>query len=177
MTRASMVVATAIVLACNGGSKSTTLRPPSPGDAQGSGSVKMTPDSPGSFVRGPAVTPAEQLIAWLDSQQRNGEPRLVRLPVVLGKRGPKFSTVGARIGGAPDALTVFVDDAKLGIGLADRARTACKDAPSCALWLEGYWRGQQDGDYTFEVVTVRETIAPEALADASYAEVEGESGN
>jgi hypothetical protein len=181
MRRASVVVtALAAVLACNGASKETTPRPVGSGDdVRGSATVTMTPDSPGSFVRGAALVPADQLIAWLDGQKRGDEPRLIRLPVVLARRGPKFSTVGARVGGAPDGLAVFLDDAKLGIGLADRARTACNDASAttCALWVEGYWRGERDGDYTFEVMAVRDPIAPDQLAGASHAEVQGESGN
>lgn len=139
--------------------------------------MKKTPVPPGRFVRGAAVTPADELRAWLDSQQRGGELRLVRLPVVLAHHGPGFSTAGARIGGGPAALTVFLDDSRLGIGLADRARMACKDADACALWVEGFWRGEQDGGYTFEVRAVREPIALEELAAASHAEVEGERGN
>lgn len=178
MTRATLAAALVVmVAACNGGPKSTAPRPPVPVDAQESAAVNKTTPNAGRFERGPQVTPVEQLIAWLDAQQRDGKPRLVRLPVVLARRGPGFSTVGARIGGASDALTVFVDDAKLGIGLADRARTACKDTPTCALWLEGYWRGQLDGDYTFEVTAVRDPIALDALVAAGFAEVEGEGGN
>jgi hypothetical protein len=179
MRRASViVVALAAVLACNGASKETTPRPVGSGDdVRGSATVTMTPDSPGSFVRGAALVPADQLIAWLDSQKRGDEPRLLRLPVVLARRGPRFSTVGARVGGGSDALAVVLDDSKLGIGLADRARTACKDAATCALWVEGYWRGESDGAYTFEVVAVRDPIAPDQLASASHAEVQGESGN
>jgi hypothetical protein len=178
MTRALVKVAALVVLAaCNGSKGTTPPRHKLTEDAGGSADVKMTSSSPGGFVRGAAIAPTAGLIAWLDGQQLDGAPRLVRLPVVLARRGPRFSTAGARVGLASDALTVFLDDSKLGIGLADRARTACKDADTCALWVEGYWRGQQDGDYTFEVRAVRDAITPDAVAAASHAEVEGESGN
>lgn len=167
------LVVAALLVACGNNGKGKTQRPQTTGDAQGS-AVQM---NAGNFNRGPQVTPAAQLIAWLDSQKRAGEPRLVRLPLVLAKKGPKFSTVGARIGGAADAVTIYADDSKLGIGLADRARSQCKDSPTCAMWCEGFWRGEQDGEYTFEVIAVRDPISEAGLADASYAEVEGESGN
>lgn len=140
--------------------------------------MKLKPDDAGGvFVRGAAITPRDQLIAWLDQQVRDGQPRLLRLPIVLARRGPGFTTAGAKVGTANDALELYVNDTALGIGLADRARTACKGQPVCAMWLEGYWRGEQDGDYTFDVVKVGDPIAPDALAAASFAEVEGESGN
>lgn len=144
----------------------------------GSAAVKMTPEAgSGSFVKGPSVTPGDQLIAWLEQQVFDGEPRLVRLPLVLKKDGYMFSTRGARIGAAEGAVEVYANDAALGIGLADRARSQCKNADSCAMWIEGYWRGKQDGDYTVDVMTVVGPIAADELAAASFAEVQGESGN
>jgi hypothetical protein len=140
--------------------------------------VNKTPDDAGgTFVRGPSVTPGDKLIAWLDAQTVGGEPRLVRLPVVLSKGPSGFSTRGARIGAAAGALEIHCNDAALGIGLADRARQHCKQAPTCAMWLEGYWRGKQDGDYTFDVMKLHAPIAPDAVEGASFAEVQGDSGN
>lgn len=179
MMRAGLVgVMLLVAIACGKATKEPA-RPAGHEDAQGSAAVNKTPDDGGgSFVRGPELTPADKLVAWLDEQKRGGEPKLVRLPISLAKRGPKFSTVGARVGGAADALPVFLDDSALGIGIADRARTQCKDAPTCAMWVEGYWRGKDDaGGYTFQVMTVRDPIAADELATARYAEVQGESGN
>lgn len=140
--------------------------------------MKMTVDAAtGTFVRGPEVTPTAPLLTWLGAQVRAGKPALVRLPIVLARGPMGFSNVRARVGAAADALAVYADDSKLGIGLADRARTACKDAATCALWLEGYWRGEQDGDLTFEVIRVGDPVSAEALAGALHAEVEGDSGN
>ena len=118
-----------------------------------------------TFARGPEVNAREPLLTWLGHQSA-----LLRLPVVLARGPMGFSTAGARIGG----LEVHADDSKLGIGLADRARSAAcdTDAATCALWLEGYWRGEQDGYLTFEVIRVGESISAEALAGALHAEVE-----
>ncbi len=134
-------------------------------------------DGRGTFVRGAAVAPRDQLLDWLGKQVRDGQPRLLRLPVVLKRKGARYSNSGARIGGTPDALEVYLNDAALGISLADRAKTACNDAEVCALWLEGYWKGQQAGSLTFDVVKVGDPIAADAVAAANFAEVEGESGN
>lgn len=128
---------------------------------------------PGPFTRGPGITPADRLIAWLDEQVRDGEPRLVRLPLVLGRgQGPGFSLRGAHIGSAADAVEIRASDSALGIGLADRAATQCGQAPTCAMWVEGYWRGKEDGGYRFDVVYVRDPIAPEAMGSADFVEVE-----
>ena len=127
----------------------------------------------GAFVRGTSVTPTDQLIAWFDQQKRNGEPRLTRVPLVLKKGQVGFSTRGARIG----SLEVYANDAALGMGLADRARSKCKGADQCAFWVEGYWRGKAEDSYQFDVTKVGEPIAVTELAAASFVEVEGESGN
>jgi hypothetical protein len=138
---------------------------------------KTTDDAGGTFVRGPTLTPADALIAWLDKQVLAGEPRLVRLPVILEKGKVGFSTRGARIGASRDAVEIYCNDSKLGVGLADRARSQCRDQDTCAMWLEGYWHGMQDGAYTFAVTKIHARIAPGEVAAASYAEVQGESGN
>lgn len=129
---------------------------------------------PGEFVRGPPLSPAGELLAWLDQLASQRTPRLVRLPVVLARGAVGFSTSGARLGGAAEAPSLRVDDGKLGIGLADRARAACKDAPTCALWLEGHWRGRHDGAWTFEVLRVGAPLDAAALAAATHVEVEPE---
>lgn len=138
---------------------------------------KTPDDGGGTFVRGAAVKPATELAAWLDKQQRDGKPRLVRLPVVLKPGNVGFTTRGARVGAGDDALELYANDASLGVGLADRARKQCADKPQCAFWLDGYWRGKVDGGYQLDVVRVHAPIAADAIAAASHAEVEGESGN
>lgn len=116
------------------------------------------------FVFGAALVPAADLRAWLEAQ-RDG--RRLRLPVVL-VRGPiGFLLSAARLGAGPDALTIRCSDSALGVGLDDRARHAAGDAPSCALWLEGFWRAGG----VFAVVKAGAPIAADALADAA-AEIE-----
>jgi len=181
---AAWVLTGALLCGCTGGSRQVD-KPTGSADesaagssSEGSANVKMTSnDQGGTFVRGPSVAPGDKLIAWLDQQQRNGEPRLVRLPVILQKGQVGFSTRGARIGTSADAVEVYLMDAALGIGVENRARSQCKGAPQCAMWLEGYWRGKQEGAYQFDVTRVVSAIEPGGLAAASYAEVEGESGN
>lgn len=178
MRRAALAIALALLAACPGGSGSSGAKIDEPNVTNaGSSDVTKTPDAGDRFVRGPAVTPADKLVAWFEQQKRGSEPRLVRVPLVLAKAGPGFATRGATIGSGAGALSVYANDAALGIGLADRARRECKGATACAMWVEGYWRGKQDGDYTFDVMTVVRTIPADALAQASYVEVEGESGN
>lgn len=119
------------------------------------------------FVPGVATSPSAALLAWLEA--RRAEGARLRLPVVLVRGDVGFSLRDARIGGGPDAPTIVCDDSALGVGLAERARQACGDAPICALWLEGHWRGG-DGR-VFAVVKTGPAIAAEALALAA-AEVE-----
>lgn len=130
-----------------------------------------------AFVRGPSLVPAPRLVAWLESQKRDGQPRLVRLPLVLRVTDMGIALAGTRVGGDPAALELYANDAALGIGLADRMRGKCSPGELCAVWAQGYWRGTVAGGYQFDVVDVSGTIAPGDLAAANYAEVEGESGN
>lgn len=125
---------------------------------------------------GAALTPADQLVAWLDGQQRAGEPRLVRLPLVLPRGQLGFDISKARIGGAADALEVYANDAALGVGLADRADDRCGDAPACAFRVEGFWRGKQEAGLQLDV-NKAEPLGADELAAVTFAEVEGESGN
>jgi hypothetical protein len=137
----------------------------------------LKPDDGGAtFERGIAVTPTEPLLAWLDAQKRDGQPRLLRLPIVLaGGEFGGFDVSKARIGADPAALTVYANDAALGVGLADRATTACKDGASCGFWVEGYWRGSGDLGYQVDVMRIHGVI--DDLATAGRVEVEGEAGN
>lgn len=123
------------------------------------------------FVHGVSTSPADALMTWLERHVH--DHRRLRLPVVLARGAVWFSLRDARIGGGPDALTILCDDSALGVGLAERARQACGDAPTCALWLEGYWRGGDER--VFKVVKAGPPLAPAALATA-VAEVEEPSG-
>lgn len=129
-----------------------------------------------AYERGAALSPPDKLVAWLDGQKRGSEPRLVRLPIVLPRGQVGFDISKARVGGAADALEIYVNDAGLGVGLGDRADDLCGDAETCAFRVEGYWRGKQTGGLQLDV-NKAEPLSTEALALATYAEVEGESGN
>jgi hypothetical protein len=130
----------------------------------------------GPFVKGAPLTPAKDLVAWFDAQTRNGEPRLTRVPIVLKRGDVGFSSRGARIGGSAKALEVYVSDTALGIGIASRALKCAGD--TCPFLVEGYWRGNEDGTYHYEIRNAsREPISPDELAAITHAEVEGESGN
>ena len=174
----------ASLAACASDSASSKNQTPTTsGPAGGSGSAVSTmkpgnlkPTGGGTFVKGAALTPAKELVAWFEAQQRDGQPRLTRVPIVLKRGDVGFSSRGARIGGSPDALEVFVSDAALGIGIADRARKCTGD--TCPFLVEGYWRGDEDGAYHYEIRSAgREPITSDELATISHAEVEGESGN
>src|SRR5262249_32169920 len=108
----------AVLLASCAGTSPTT-----PGAGTGSGSASaMTHDVEASFQRDVGLKPTDKLLAWLESQTRDGEPLLMRLPFVLAQGVTGFGTSRATIGVSPDALSVFLDDTALGIGIADRAR-------------------------------------------------------
>ena len=119
-----------------------------------------------SFERGPAITPAGELVAWLDQQDK----RLVRLPVTL-----TLSATGAvasatfGVNGEPDARGFELSDHQMGISLKDRLRKVCKPGGTCAVWLVGQW---SPGDKP--LLNVRKldgAIAPDQLAGATHAEV------
>ena len=164
------MVVVALLAGCG---KSPTVDKPS-----GNGSMNKTPSkgSGAAFVQGASLTPNDKLVEWLDKQKLDGKPRLVRLPLVLPKGQLGYDISKARIGGSPDALEIYADDSALGVGLADRAADNCDDAPTCAFWVEGYWRGKQLAGLQFDV-NKAEVLPPDQVASATFAEVEGESGN
>lgn len=130
------------------------------GERDGPGAMTAEPEVR-RFVRGAAAADGEALLVWLEGQAG----RRLRLPVVLGRGAAGFSLRGARVGGGGGALTIRCEDSALGVGLDDRARQACGDAPTCALWLEGYWRGGEER--VFAVVKVGASVTAEELADAA----------
>ena len=132
------------------------------------------PGPAAAFVRGPSVIPENELVVWLEAQTCNGQPLRVRLPLVFHVTMTGIALAGAKIGGHAAALEVYANDAALGIGLADRLRDRRSADTTCALWVEGYWRGNVDGEYQFDVMMVGGIIAPEDLSSASYVEVESE---
>ena len=115
------------------------------------------------WVQGPAITaPPDELAAWLAAQR----PRLVRVVFTLGRDAHGFTIRSAHIG----ALAVRIEDAALGVGIADRARR-CEHAV-CAFISEAYW---DDG-----VLSLRDTSEPISsgeLAAFTHLEVEGETAS
>lgn len=146
----------------------------------GSASMSMT-KKPGSgsaatFVKGSSLSPSKELAKWMTDQKLNGQPKLLRLPIVLTKGPRGFDISQAKIGAGSDALVVYANDASLGVGLADRARSACKGGETtCAFWVEGYWNEKSlAGGPELDVKKAEPLADP---ATATHAEVEGESGN
>lgn len=135
-----------------------------------------TPDAGSSFDGGQPLTPADALVTWLDAQKRGDAPQLLKLPVVLAKGPMGYGTANAKLGDAPDALTVFLDDTALGIGIADKAR-ACKDKPSCAMLVEAYWVGKgMAGDLELRVMRIIEIIDG-AVPKVAQVEAPGPNSN
>ena len=166
------VVIAGLLIACG---KSPTVDKPT---ENGSGSMNKTANRgpAATFEKGASLSPADKLVTWLESQKLDGKPRLLRLPIVIARGQLGFDTSKVKIGTGADALDIYVNDAALGEGLADRAETKCGDAPTCAFRVEGYWRGKQAAGLQLDV-NKAEPLSAEALAGATFAEVEGESGN
>ena len=111
----------------------------------------VTPTSPAKanteMIQGSAINPSSALIDWLDNNaSRDGNPVLLRLPVVVRLRSDKLGIAGAHIGTtagpAPTgAIELRLTDTALSLGLWDRLQKDCNlEADSCVRWLEGYWR-------------------------------------
>jgi hypothetical protein len=134
------------------------------------------PTSKAAFQPGAALTPADKLLTWLEAQKRGGEPRLIRVPVVLAKGQVGFALRGAKLGNAADAIEVNVNDSALGIGLGMKARKCT--GTTCAFLVEAYWRGKDDsGANKLAVMKAGDILSDAELAAITHAEVEGESGN
>jgi hypothetical protein len=133
----------------------------------GSSTMEKSP-MPHSSDAHAALVPAAQLIAWLDAQQDAGKPRRLRLPMVLKPSITGYSNSDARVGAAADALVVNLDDSSLGMSLSDRAKRVCPaGAPTCAIWVDGFWKGKTDDGYVFKVMKAGEGIRPDELAAAT----------
>lgn len=120
---------------------------------------------PPTSERGPAITPATELVAWLDQQGKG----LVRLPVtlVLAATG-SVETATLGVNGEADAVSVAVSDHQMGISLKDRLRKHCKPGGTCTVWLVGQWAG--DGKAKLDVRRLDGVIGPDELAGATHAE-------
>jgi hypothetical protein len=99
------------------------------------------------FRRGPAVSDGPSVRAALDSHGG-----LVKVPATLRKGALGFETKGVQLG----AITFRVDDTRLGVPLAERARGLCGDAAACTLWLVGRWA--KGAEPTLEVTRVGSAV-------------------
>jgi len=113
--------------------------------------ANVTPTSPAKgnieMTQGRAINPSSALIDWLNNNaSRDGNPVLLRLPVVVRFRSDKLGIAGAHIGttggAAPaGAVELRLTDTALSVGLWDRLQKDCNlQADSCVRWLEGYWQ-------------------------------------
>ena len=167
----------ALLVSCTSGKAAKDPSPTTAGSAAGSDAMPtMKPGAPKpsvNWVKGPALTSSSaDLVAWFESQKRNDEPRMTRVPVVLKKGDSGWSTRGVKIG----PVEVYITDAALGQSMAMRAMK-CKDA-TCAFIVEGFWRGKQESGYHYEIRNApKSPTSPDDLAAFTNAEVEGESGN
>jgi hypothetical protein len=101
------------------------------------------------FKTGPAVAKSKELLEWLGSHSG-----LIKLPVVLTKSSMGFSNRSAKVG----STGIVIDDATLGVSLADRAGQLCGSGP-CELWLLGTWKGKSGQDLVFQVTKVDRAIS------------------
>jgi len=114
-----MLVATTLALLLAADVPASPPREPAP--------MRLVPERPLVLVEGP--TPEERsALEWLAARP----DALVRLPVTL--------VAGRATLGGPDGPALRLDDAALGVSLADRVRQLCPEAQSCALRLTGIFR-------------------------------------
>src|SRR6185436_6761077 len=94
-----------------------------------------------------------------------GKPKEVRLPISVLLPDTHSSGGGAWIGAGDRAKSIMVrvSDSALGISLAERTRRACPAGGPCPLWLEGAWRGKQDGEWRFDVFKVLRVVSEEEI--------------
>lgn len=125
----------------------------------------LTPDPGTLFKQGVALKDRAAALEWLGKQQG-----LVKLAVTLTRGAVGFESRGAKAG----AVELRCDDTRLGVALADRARSACGDAPTCDLWLIGRWKAGKEA--VLEVTRVEGALSAtdrqlEGFADHAWYEV------
>lgn len=91
---------------------------------------KGDPEPVYEFEPGPAIADTAALTAWLEANR--GEH--LRLPVVIELDRPGHRFKRSRVGD----VELRVTDLALGVPLSERIAQKCgREAPRCALWLEG----------------------------------------
>ncbi|MBK5257152.1 MAG: hypothetical protein JJE39_14070 [Vicinamibacteria bacterium] len=116
-----------------------------------------------AYERGPALSPTDVLVRWLDAQVKaDGSKRLVRFPVTVEREiDSRKAWIGAA--GGPE---IGLDDTALGISLADHARRHRNKAKQARLLVEGYWHRKGDA---YELSLRR--VHGESTPGADFAEV------
>jgi len=98
-----------------------------------------------TWVSGPNIEPADELLVWLSRSARksDGDRRRLRIPVVVRFDEHRLAITGAFLGATSEAsnsVALHLDDSALGISLRERLRKRCAETqPTCVVWLEGYW--------------------------------------
>ena len=108
-----------------------------------SGRKTLQPKKEKSFVAGPKLKPARELLAWLEKLPKGVR---VRLPIVVRFTDEtglmrKDAFIGESVNELDeDSLFVKLDDTTMGIPLSSHLRShRSEKATDCALWLEGTW--------------------------------------
>jgi hypothetical protein len=69
---------------------------------------------------------------------------LVKVPITLERPASVLAAMSARAG----ALTLRIDDTRLGVPLSERIRGLCASAPRCTVWLVGTFEAGTDATLT-----------------------------
>ncbi|HMW55564.1 MAG: hypothetical protein NOF05_10915 [Candidatus Accumulibacter phosphatis] len=119
------------------------------------------------FKRAAALEPVAAALDFLNRLATASPPIRVRLPVSIALDEYRLSIVDARLGpsGAAAATRLQLDDGKMGVALADRARDLCAAGRRCVVRLIGYWRGTVDDVGHLDVRRI-DGLVPDAAAAA-----------
>lgn len=118
----------------------------------------LAPSSPKTWRVAQAIAPEAELRVWLQHAETQKLTFRAPLQLTVGPLGITSAALGIENG-----VTVKIDDTRLGIGLAARARQACGNASHCAFWVEANW---QNGIVV--VNRVESSIADEQREQATH---------
>ena len=121
-----------------------------------------TPPLPSSTVAKQPLVPTAQALTWLAKAQADKVE--FRAPVEV--RVSALGVEGGSLGFGSDRIPIKLDDSRLGMGLADRTRALCGQAPTCAMWVWGNW---QDG--TLVINRVEKAIKDDERSAATHLHV------
>ena len=73
----------ALLVGCSGGDKAKVAEPQPGSDTMAQQMKPGAPKPSVNWVKGPAISSsADELVAWFEAQQRDGAPRMTRVPIV-----------------------------------------------------------------------------------------------